>query len=203
MPCRRIRAHYKQLSEFERGRIIGLKETGWANWRIPCHMGQSDAAIRRCWQGWVDNGRFQHHDGSSPPRVTADQKDILIVRSAVTAPDSLLSTIRCVTLTRESPMTIHRWLIEQNLHSFKLLDHLPHMSTYCRAKLQWCLAQSCRNHADRERLIFSDESCIQLCPDDHQRRACRCPGQRADPLFPIARHTGPQNRSSGLGCQIL
>ncbi|GFT55288.1 transposable element Tcb1 transposase [Trichonephila clavipes] len=26
MPHRRIRAHYEQLSEFERGRIIGLKE---------------------------------------------------------------------------------------------------------------------------------------------------------------------------------
>ncbi|GFU19184.1 hypothetical protein TNCV_4397681 [Trichonephila clavipes] len=25
-----IRAHYEQLSEFERGRIIGLKEGGWA-----------------------------------------------------------------------------------------------------------------------------------------------------------------------------
>ncbi|GFX82683.1 uncharacterized protein TNCV_1193581 [Trichonephila clavipes] len=49
MPRRRIRAHYEQLSEFERGRIIGLKEEGWANRRIARHMGRSDAAIRRCW----------------------------------------------------------------------------------------------------------------------------------------------------------
>ncbi|GFV61952.1 transposable element Tc1 transposase [Trichonephila clavipes] len=25
-------------------------------------MGRNDAAIRRCWQEWVDNGRFQRHD---------------------------------------------------------------------------------------------------------------------------------------------
>ncbi|GFU10167.1 hypothetical protein TNCV_3449501 [Trichonephila clavipes] len=31
MPRCRIRAHYEQLLEFERGRIIGLKEGGWAN----------------------------------------------------------------------------------------------------------------------------------------------------------------------------
>ncbi|GFT97166.1 hypothetical protein TNCV_3858241 [Trichonephila clavipes] len=43
-----IRAHYEQLSEFERGRIIELKEGGWANWRIARHMGRSDGAIRRC-----------------------------------------------------------------------------------------------------------------------------------------------------------
>ncbi|GFX04580.1 hypothetical protein TNCV_901081 [Trichonephila clavipes] len=34
MLCHRIRAHYEQLSEFEGGRIIGLKEAGWANRRI-------------------------------------------------------------------------------------------------------------------------------------------------------------------------
>ncbi|GFX47664.1 uncharacterized protein TNCV_699181 [Trichonephila clavipes] len=63
MPCRRIRAHYEQLSEFERGRIITLEEAGWANRRIACHMGRRDADIRRCLQEWADNGSFQCHDG--------------------------------------------------------------------------------------------------------------------------------------------
>ncbi|GFV46747.1 uncharacterized protein TNCV_1882061 [Trichonephila clavipes] len=53
-----IRAHYEQLSEFERCRIIELKEAGWANQRIARHMDRSDAAIRRCWQEWVENDRF-------------------------------------------------------------------------------------------------------------------------------------------------
>ncbi|GFW59751.1 HTH_Tnp_Tc3_2 domain-containing protein [Trichonephila clavipes] len=85
MPRRRIRAHYEQLSEFERGRIIGLKEAGWANWTIARHMSRSDAANRRCWQEWVDSDTFQYHDCSGRPRVTIDQEDRLIVRSAVTA----------------------------------------------------------------------------------------------------------------------
>ncbi|GFV78242.1 transposable element Tc1 transposase [Trichonephila clavipes] len=38
MPHSRIRAHYKQLSEFERGPIVGLREGGWANRRIAGHM---------------------------------------------------------------------------------------------------------------------------------------------------------------------
>ncbi|GFW70005.1 HTH_Tnp_Tc3_2 domain-containing protein [Trichonephila clavipes] len=85
MPRRRIRAHYEQLLEFERGRIIELKEGSWANWRNTRHMGRSNAAIRRCWQEWMDSGRFQRHDGSGQPRDTADQEDRLVVRSAVTA----------------------------------------------------------------------------------------------------------------------
>ncbi|GFV09767.1 HTH_Tnp_Tc3_2 domain-containing protein [Trichonephila clavipes] len=62
MPRRGIRANYEQLSEFERGHIIELEEVGWANRRIARHMGQSNAAIRKCWQEWVENGRFQVQD---------------------------------------------------------------------------------------------------------------------------------------------
>ncbi|GFV26668.1 transposable element Tc1 transposase [Trichonephila clavipes] len=50
-------------------------------------MGRSDTAIRRCWQEWVENGRFQRHNSSDRPRATADQEDRLIVRLAVTALD--------------------------------------------------------------------------------------------------------------------
>ncbi|GFX08750.1 transposable element Tc1 transposase [Trichonephila clavipes] len=63
--------------QFERGRIIGLKEAGWANRRIARLTGRNDVVIRRCWQEWVDNGRFQRHDGSGRSRATADRKDRL------------------------------------------------------------------------------------------------------------------------------
>ncbi|GFW20587.1 HTH_Tnp_Tc3_2 domain-containing protein [Trichonephila clavipes] len=103
MPLRRIRAHYEELSEFERDRVFGLKETGWANRRIARHMGRSDVAIRRCWQEWVDNGRFQRHDGSSRPKATADREDRLTVRSTVIAHDSSLSAILDVRPAHQCP----------------------------------------------------------------------------------------------------
>ncbi|GFT75835.1 transposable element Tc1 transposase [Trichonephila clavipes] len=40
--------------------------------------------------------------------------------------------------------------------------------------------------------VFSNESRFHLCPDDHQKRVWRRPGQCADPAFTIASHTGPQ-----------
>ncbi|GFV03693.1 uncharacterized protein TNCV_1876411 [Trichonephila clavipes] len=40
MPPRRIRAHYEQLLEFERGRIIGMKNAGSANQRIARQIGR-------------------------------------------------------------------------------------------------------------------------------------------------------------------
>ncbi|GFX67957.1 DUF1758 domain-containing protein [Trichonephila clavipes] len=73
MPLRRISAYYDQLFEFEIDRIIGLKETGLPIQRIARHMGRSDAAFRRCLQEWMDNFRFQRHDGSGLPRATTEQ----------------------------------------------------------------------------------------------------------------------------------
>ncbi|GFW93077.1 HTH_Tnp_Tc3_2 domain-containing protein [Trichonephila clavipes] len=108
---------------------------------ITRHRSRSDAAIRRCRQEWVNNGRFQPHDGSGPARTTADRVDRLIVRSAITVPESSISTIRRVTRTRVSAMTIRRCLIERNLHSYRLLHYLPLMPAHCRAISQWFLAR--------------------------------------------------------------
>ncbi|GFW68594.1 transposable element Tc1 transposase [Trichonephila clavipes] len=89
-------------------------------------------------------------------------------------------------------MTIQRQLIERNLRSYRQLHHLPLTPAHCVARLQWCLARSGWNHAKWGRIVFSDKSRFQLCPDDHRRRVWRPPEQRADPAFTIIRHTGPQ-----------
>ncbi|GFV70168.1 transposable element Tc1 transposase [Trichonephila clavipes] len=69
VPHREIRAHYEQLSEFERGRII-VKDADWANRRIAHHMAGS---------GWnhadwgpivfSDESRFQLCPDDHPGRV--------------------------------------------------------------------------------------------------------------------------------------
>ncbi|GFX02495.1 HTH_Tnp_Tc3_2 domain-containing protein [Trichonephila clavipes] len=90
-------------------------------------------------------------------------------------------------------MTIHRRLIEGNLHSYRPLRHLPFTLAHCQARLQLYLAREDWNHADWGPIVFSYESRFQLCPDDHRGRVWNSPGQRADPAFTIARHTGPQS----------
>ncbi|GFU85046.1 hypothetical protein TNCV_1553091 [Trichonephila clavipes] len=45
MPLRRNRRQYEQLTDFDRGRIIGLREAGWSNRRIGCHLGRSDMVV--------------------------------------------------------------------------------------------------------------------------------------------------------------
>ncbi|GFW11462.1 HTH_Tnp_Tc3_2 domain-containing protein [Trichonephila clavipes] len=130
----RIRAHDEQLLEFERGRIIELKEAGWETRRIARYMGRSHATLRRCWQEWVEDGRFRRHEGSGRFRATADWEDRLIVGSAVTASDPSLSTIRRTTRTRVSTITIRKPLIERISPSHRPLRPLPLTPARCRAR---------------------------------------------------------------------
>ncbi|GFS79855.1 HTH_Tnp_Tc3_2 domain-containing protein [Trichonephila clavipes] len=125
-------------------------------------MGRSDAAIKRCGQKWVDSGRFQRHDGSCRPMDTADQEDRLITANRAKSTLVPTATLRPIT------------------------------PTHFRAGLQWLLARSGWNHADWGRTMFSDDSCFQLCLNDHRRRVWRQPRQHADHAFTITCHIGHQ-----------
>ncbi|GFY07446.1 HTH_Tnp_Tc3_2 domain-containing protein [Trichonephila clavipes] len=67
MPLRRNRWQYEQLTDFDRGRIIGLREAGWSNRRIGRHLGRSDMVVARCWQQWITEGRVYRRGGHPVP----------------------------------------------------------------------------------------------------------------------------------------
>ncbi|PRD21377.1 UNVERIFIED_CONTAM: hypothetical protein NCL1_51885 [Trichonephila clavipes] len=74
----------------------------------------------------------------------------------------------------------------QQIRTDGLLDQLSQRLIHRYQPSDWCLARSGWNHADWGRTVFSDESCFQLCPDDHRRCVWRRSGQRAEPAFTIA-----------------
>ncbi|GFV09727.1 transposable element Tcb2 transposase [Trichonephila clavipes] len=53
MPGKRARRHFSQLSEFERGLIIGMKTAGWLTRRVARQVDHSECAVRNCWEQWT------------------------------------------------------------------------------------------------------------------------------------------------------
>ncbi|GFW76487.1 uncharacterized protein TNCV_1582661 [Trichonephila clavipes] len=53
MPGKRARRHFSQLSEFERGLIIGMKTAGLCTRRVAVQGDRSECAIRNCWEQWT------------------------------------------------------------------------------------------------------------------------------------------------------
>ncbi|GFV84330.1 transposable element Tc1 transposase [Trichonephila clavipes] len=169
MPLRRNRRQYEQLTDFDRGRIIGLREAGWSNRRIGRHLGRSDMVVARCWQQWITEGRVYRRGGSGRPRNTNDREDRAIRRVATSAPTTSLASIQ-----RHLPPSRHP---------------VPSRETIRQCRLDFCRPRATWSVTDWRRVIFSDESRFSLSADDHRTRVWRRTGQRSDPAFIVERHT--------------
>ncbi|GFU47863.1 transposable element Tcb2 transposase [Trichonephila clavipes] len=193
MPLRRNRRQYEQLTDFERGRIIGLREAGWSNRRIGRHLGQSDMVVARCWQQWITEGRVYRRGGSGRPRNTNDREDRAIRRVATSAPTTSLASIQRHLPPSRHPVpsreTIRRRLTEVGLRSRRPLRRLPLTPHHRQCRLDFCRPRATWSVTDWRRVIFSDESRFSLSDDDHRTRVWRRTGQRSDPAFIVERHT--------------
>ncbi|GFX72045.1 transposable element Tcb2 transposase [Trichonephila clavipes] len=173
MPLRRNRRQYEQLTDFDRGRIIGLREAGWSNRRIGRHLGRSDMVVARCWQQWITECRVYRRGGSGRPRNTNDREDRAIRRSGHFGTNNVASI-------DSTPLT-----------SFQISSAIKrnHKETTDRMSTGFCRPRATWSVTDWRRVIFSDESRFSLGADAHRTRVWRRTGQRSDPAFIVERHT--------------
>ncbi|GFU80208.1 transposable element Tcb1 transposase [Trichonephila clavipes] len=166
MPLRRNRRQYEQRTDFDRGRIIGLREA---------------------------EGRVYHRGGSGRPRNTNDREDRAIRRVATSAPTTSLASIQRHLPPSRHPVpsreTIRRRLTEVGLRSRRPLRRLPLTPHHRQCRLDFCRPRATWSVTDWRRVIFSDESRFSLSADDHRTRVWRRTGQRSDPAFIVERHT--------------
>ncbi|GFW52057.1 transposable element Tcb2 transposase [Trichonephila clavipes] len=149
MPGKRARRHFSQLSEFERGLIIGMKTAGWSTHRVADQVDRSEKTTRR------ENRR--------------------IVRQALVDPTVTRSTIRADVSVAIVTQTISRHLAEANLKSKRPFRALPLTPEHRQLRLQWCQARSMWNVTDWQKVLFSDESRFVLGTDDNRVRVWRRP----------------------------
>ncbi|GFX08367.1 transposable element Tcb1 transposase [Trichonephila clavipes] len=133
MPLRRNRRQYEQLTDFDRGRIIGLREAGWSNRRIGRHLGWSDMVVARCWQQWITEGRVYRRGGSGRPRNTNDREDRAIRRVATSAPTTSLASIQ-----RHLPPSRHPVPSRETMRSRRPLRRLPLTPHHRLCRLDFC-----------------------------------------------------------------
>ncbi|GFU53554.1 transposable element Tc1 transposase [Trichonephila clavipes] len=53
MPGKRARRRFSQLSEFERGLIIGMENADWSTRRVAGQVDRLECAVRNCWEKWT------------------------------------------------------------------------------------------------------------------------------------------------------
>ncbi|GFW40601.1 transposable element Tc1 transposase [Trichonephila clavipes] len=176
MPGKRARRHFSQLSEIERGLIIGMKTAGWSTRRVAGQVDRSECAVRNFWEQWTRESTHARKTGSGATRKTTRREDRMIVWQALVDPTVTRSTIRANAGVAIVPQKISRHLAEANLKSKRPFRALPLTPEHRQLRLQWCQARSMWNVTDWQKVVFSDESRFVLGIDDNRVRAWRRPG---------------------------
>ncbi|GFT06506.1 transposable element Tcb2 transposase [Trichonephila clavipes] len=181
MPGKRARRHFSQLSECERGLIIGMKPAGWSMRRVAGQVDHSECAVRNCWEQWKT--------GFGATRKTTRREDRRIVRQALVDPTVTRSTIRADVGVAIVPQTISRHLAEANLKSKRPFRELPLTPEHRQLRLQWYQARSMWNVTDWQKVVFSDESRFVLGTDDNRVRVWRRPAYDSRSTLIVIRGT--------------
>ncbi|GFV44168.1 transposable element Tcb2 transposase [Trichonephila clavipes] len=143
MPGKRTRRHLSQLSEFERGLIIGMKTAGWSTRRVAAQVDHFECAVRNCWEQWTREGTHARKTGSGVTRKTTRREGRRIVRQKLVDPTVIRSTIRADVGVAIVPQTISRHLVEANLKSKCPFRALPLTPDHRQLRLQWCQDRQC------------------------------------------------------------
>ncbi|GFV87499.1 transposable element Tcb2 transposase [Trichonephila clavipes] len=148
MRGKRFRRHFSQLSEVERGLIIGMKTAGWSTRRVADQVDSSECAVRNCWEQWTREGTHARKTGSGATRKTTRREDRRIMRQAFVDPTMTRSTIRADVGVAIVPQTISRHLAEANRISKRPFRAFPLTPEHRQLCLQWCQARSMWNVTD-------------------------------------------------------
>ncbi|GFS70126.1 transposable element Tcb1 transposase [Trichonephila clavipes] len=156
MPGKRARRHFSQLSEFERGLIIGMKTAGWSTRHVAGQVDRSECAVRNCCEQWTREGTHVRKTVSDATRKTTRREDQRIVPQALVDPTVTRSAIRADVGVKIVPQTISRHLAEANLKFKCPFRALPLTPEHRQLRIQWCQARSMWNVTDWQKVVLSD-----------------------------------------------
>lgn len=192
MPRVRQNQNFNQLSDFERGRIIGMKEAGFSLREIANRVGRNVSTVSRCWSRWSEEGAHERRQGSGRPRSTTDREErhlrTLVVRDRFSTSRALGNVWVEALGRRLSMASVYRRIRSFGLRSYRPFLTLPLTPNHRARRLDWCNA---RVHWTQEwhRVVFSDESRFSLWAHDGRRRVRRFRGERRNLQLVVERHT--------------
>ncbi|GFW72864.1 uncharacterized protein TNCV_1267071 [Trichonephila clavipes] len=83
MPLRIRRSHYQQLTEFELGRVIGIREDEFSFGDILERLGRNVSPVPDCWEQWTRDGIASRRPSYGWPRGNNEREDHRIRRTVV------------------------------------------------------------------------------------------------------------------------
>ncbi|GFV87001.1 transposable element Tcb2 transposase [Trichonephila clavipes] len=145
--------------QFERGENYRHVKAGRSDRRVARQLGQSDYAVRRCWNQWIRKKSFTRRPGSGPRQISRGE-DRNIARNARLRPTTSSAAIQAHVAPSVgvpvSSRAIRKRLAEGYLGSRHPLRVLPLTPIHRRLRLKLCRARGNCIAAKWNQVVFSD-----------------------------------------------
>ena len=139
MPRQKRRRSYQQITEFARGRIMGMGEGGISYQEIAARMQCNSTTVMRIWKNWTEENQAREKPGSGALNSTTAREDRQLIHMAVTDRTELSrvlaqrwSTATVVLLSRS---TVRRYLLQRGVRARLTLRRIPLSLNHRRRKL--------------------------------------------------------------------
>lgn len=191
MPRVRRRENFLQLSKFDSGQIVGLREAGLSFREIATRMHRSVNTVVVCCRVWNQEGRTRRARGTGRVRRTAPLQDrrlrLLALRDRFMSTRSIADQWFAEHGRPITMRTVYRRIRSFGITSYRPQFVLPLTPRHRSDRLAWCRE---RLNWDYEwnTIVFSDESRFSLGMHDGRARVRRRRGERRDPQFFGERH---------------
>lgn len=186
MPRARVRRNYRQVSEFDRGRIIAFREVGLSYRDIARRVNRNQSTIMRCCQAYFQYGQQQRRRGSGGRRQTNERQDRRLRLLALRDRNSTTRLIANQWIAEEGRLvsirTVYRRIRSFGLISYRPLLVLPLTAEHRRQRLEWC-RERLQWNIQWQAVVFSDESRFCLGTHDGRQRVRRRRGERRQMQF--------------------
>ncbi|GFW72638.1 transposable element Tcb1 transposase [Trichonephila clavipes] len=177
-----------------RSPLVFIRGTITAQRKIGSRVRRNKTTVMRICDRWMLEGTTDRRGRSHPPQCTTSREDRQIVRMAVTGRSVTSRTvaqhIESVTHHSVSARTIRRRLQQSGLSTIRPLLGLPLTQNHRRLRCQWCDKRRMWV-AEKNEVVFTDESRICLQHHNGRIRVWRHRGERMLNSCVMHRHTGP------------
>ncbi|GFS70855.1 transposable element Tcb2 transposase [Trichonephila clavipes] len=176
-PRVRSRNAYRHVSDLDKGRIVAYIHCGLSYRRIAARIGQDPMTVSTIWNRWVDDGITECRTGSQRFHIICSRKDRRVARQ--------LGRSGCV-----ERRCWDQWIQEMPFTQ-RPSSRCPRPASRQEDHHIWCRARGNWTAAERNQVVFSDESRFNLSSNGNRVRVWKPCGKLLNAAFALQRQTVP------------
>ena len=163
-----------QLSEYERGYAIGAYTNGVSGAEIARQLGRSKNAVNSIIQRFKEEKNTDVKPRSGRPKVFTKHDERQIIQQVKRDRQITIGEIRTALDLKASDATIRRVLYSDGFHG-RVAAKKPYISPdHAMKRLDWCRAHASLTASDWRKVIWSDESTVEIGRQSRQVKVWRC-----------------------------